>query len=217
MAATSFYLRGIDLVDLTQRYVQGEFTQLIFQIPVSVTPDTVASRQVISTVSKSTLRNHEFTNESGRTFVYVGYRLVEGGKYGEVAPGTPANCMHCLRQVNPATAVGIPISKQVKYPNLAIYHCVDVFCYFGCLLAELRKRLCYRNTIYAYSMSYLAEMYELTTGKSFSTCRPAADNRLLKIFNGTMDYEEFHGDVPYSSKPENIYYLSAVLFIEKDA
>lgn len=223
MSSTTFYLRGIDLVDLAQKYVQGQFTQMTTTLSVS-TNTTVNTSQVISVTPKSTLaaRNHEFTNESGRSFMYIGYQIKDGGKYGEISPGQPANCMNCLKKVDPKHARGIPISKDSgshikrSYGVDTIYHCIDIFCWYRCAKTELRKRLRYSNNIYAYSMVYMAEMYESDEGKTFSDLEPAPDNRLLKIFNGPMDYEEYHGDLKYSAKPENIYYLAVVQSLERD-
>ncbi len=220
MATTSFYLRGIDLVGLVEKYLQGQFTQLTNVSSLTPSSSLVSERHIVSIKSNTGVRNHETTNESGRSFIHVGYRIKEGGKYGEIGPGEPARCMYCL--INVEFGVGIPIAKEkgshlrAAYGIDTIYRCIDIFCGFPCLLAELRKRLSYRKEIYEYSMTYLSEMYELTTGEPFINLKPSPDQRLLKIFNGDLDYPEFHSDLKYSAKPENLFYLPVIQKIEKD-
>jgi len=223
MSNVTFYLRGVELLDLVQKYIQGQFIQV--SEPILKSSPTV-NTQVVSVTSKTSSRTHnyEFTNESGRPFICIGYQIQSGGKYGEISPGQPARCMYCLREVNSTVCIGIPISKETgNYLRLAycsavdtIYHTIDIFCWFRCALAELEKRLHYRRPIYSYSMTYLSEMYEATTKLAFSTLVPSPDNRLLKVFNGPMDYSEWDSNeiLKYSSKPENICYLPVVQYIE---
>lgn len=226
MGEVPLYLRGVDIIALTKAYLQGQYVNVSTRPPVTIVPSTFQNEKIQSVVSKTTVntKSHEFTNDSGYgSFVLVGYRIKEGCKYGECNPGSPANCMHCLRSVDPNTAMPIIVAKdsgshiKEKYGYDVLYHGIDIFCHFSCVLAELRKRLCYGNHIYDHSILYLCEYYERATGLPFSELKPAPDNRLLKIFNGPMDYDEFHSGLKYSNKPENVYFLVCNQALEKDA
>lgn len=212
------YLRGVDLHSLVEKYLQGQTEHITTSI-IEGEAKFISQVQAVSLKSKPKATKHEFTNESGRPFIYLGYRLQPGGKYGEISPGVRAKCMYCLKEVS-SSCLGIPITKetgrhlQISYGVETIYHTIDIFCWFRCTLAELKRRQLYQNTIYSYSMTYLSEMYEATTKLPFSTLIPASDNRLLQIFNGPLEYEEWEGDLKYSSKPENIHYLPVVAYIE---
>lgn len=197
------YLRGVDIGNLTEKYFAGQFTTFATQTPVAITK-TITTQPVVISNSKVALKPYEFMSDTGKKFSYIGYRAKECGKYGEVVPGTPAKCMYCLRDVDPSIAIGIPIAKQQ-----GIYHCIDIFHWYSCALAELRRRIKYNNMLYEHSMIYLGEMYELTTGKSFDTCKASPDNRLLQIFNGDMTYEDFDA-CQIVPRPDTLYFYPVI-------
>lgn len=216
----SIYFRGCSLSDLISEYLSGKYKELTVGIPV-IKETSVNSKPIISAKIPQNVRNYEFTNPSGKSFVYVGYRIQENGRYGEIRFSEPANCMNCLGKVNPEFAIGIPIAKEEslmikqQYGFESIYHMIDIFCHIRCAYAELRKRISYQNSIYTNSIIYLSEIYEKTTGLSFSSLKPALDNRLLKIFNGPMNEEEYHKDTKYISKSENLLFIPVIQSIEE--
>jgi len=203
----TIYLRAIDIVQLTNEYLNGNYTTLDY------TSRRIESKPV-----------PVITKSSGiRSFIPVGYYLRPGNSFGKIEHNQAARCMYCLMETTSETAVGIPLAKESglhieeTYQVKAMYHCLDIFCSYNCLLAELRRRLLTRESIYLNSITYLAEIYEMSTGKSFSSLKPSSDQRVLKVFNGWMDYPEYHQNTSFAAKPANIHFLTVTQQIEKDA
>ena len=208
------YLRGVDLVNLTERYLKGEFVGLVKPFPVnSIIEERPSS--VITTGDKTSKRLFEFDPGCGRTFAYIGYRITEkDGKYSFMDPDSKYYCMYCLYKIK-GEPMGIPIRREQQDDKI-YFHMIDIFCCFECILAELRRRS--NNSLYSQSMAYISELFTLCTGKDISELHPASDQRLLKRFNGPMSWAEFHANtVRYMEKPGNVYFFPVIEYIERDS
>lgn len=209
------YLRGVDLASLADRYLKGEFIKLVTPIPIESSLLKERPSSIITSNDKSTSVPYEFDPGYGRNFVYVGYRVSEkDGKYALLDPSLKWYCMYCLRKTSD-NPMGIPIRREQRGEKI-IYHMIDIFCCFECMVAELRKRN--NNPLYSQSMTYISELFTLCTGKDITELKPASDQRLVKRFNGPMTWEEFHTTtIKYSEKPSNVYFLPVIEYIEQNS
>lgn len=219
--STRVYLRGVDLVKLVERYLQGEFISL--STPLVVDPrrftDLTTSAQSIVTVrGDNKAKSYQIEVSPGEVFSCIGYKVYDAdGRYGVFDPALIHNfrCMFCLRKVGKSPEVmGIPIRRTLKVDK-TYYHMVDVFCRMRCVYGELRRRV--NNPLYSHSIEYLAEIFTKWTGRDFSELKPSSDPRLLKIFNGPMSWEEYHADsMTFSERPGNIYFVPIIEYLEQD-
>jgi hypothetical protein len=213
--ATAAYFRSIDLAALTQVYLEDVYSKLVNPLPIDINTITTEASVVIE--SKPTTRNakNEFTKSTGQNFAMLGFRPVQGCKYAYINPKETANCMYCLRKVDPEHALGIPISKDYKIvPGKTIYYTVDIFCYFGCCYNEMCDRIKMGDELYSSSTVYLSEIFEAVTGLSIKHLKAVPDKRLLKVFNGEMDHDTFHKCDKYYPKNVNIMYVPVMQYIE---
>lgn len=98
----------------------------------------------------------------------------------------PKDFLRCMYTLQPISTypIGIPIAKQDN-----IYYCIDVFETFNDALAELIYRVRQDPNRYEHSETLLHEIFSVYyPGHKL---KPSADKRLLKIFNGDMDIDEF--------------------------
>lgn len=207
---TRVYLRGVDLVALTDQYLNNEFINLVEPLSVDVSVLDEKQHNII-TVADNNSPSYQLDLGTGQNFACIGYKIYDkSGKYGVLDPHKEYNCMYCLRKIK-EKPIGIPIRREEKDDKI-IYHMIDIFCTFNCQLAELRRRI--NNCIYSHSMVYLAEIYWMCTRKDISELKPASDQRLLKIFNGPLTWNEYHANtVTYIEKPGNIYFIPAIEYI----
>jgi hypothetical protein len=210
MSESQVYLRGVDFSVLLEKYLNGDFTNLT--TPLSVESSNQKSQSVMTIKENTIDMSYQFDLGVGQNFACIGYKVIDkDGAYGVYSPNKEYNCMYCLRKIK-QKPIGIPVRREEK--NHKIYfHMADIFCTFNCCKAETKKRQ--QNALYSQSLVYLAEIYNKCTGKDFSNLK-STDQRLLKIFNGPMSWEEFHSDtVTYSEKPGNVYFLPIVEFLEQ--
>lgn len=212
MSDNRVYLRGVDLVSLVVEYLNGKFANLNSATPVNLID--VKTREDI-VLSKENVKDSSYQLDlgSGINFLCIGYKIYDNnGNYGPLDANKEYNCMYCLKQIK-SNPIGIPIRREERN-NKLYFHMIDVFCWFRCAAAELKKRE--SNTIYSNSRVYLSEIYNKCTGKDISTLKEAPDQRYLQIFNGHMTLEEFHSNTnTYSEKPSNMYFVPVLEYLEK--
>jgi hypothetical protein len=220
-ASTRVYLRGVDLVKLVERYLRGEFVNLV--TPLTIDPkrllDLTSPRKSIVTVrDDAKAKSYQLELSPGEIITCIGYKVYDAdGRYGIFDPALiqKSRCMFCLKKIgqSPET-MGIPIRRAAKGEKI-YYHMVDIFCRMRCVRAELRRRR--GNPVYAHSEEYLAEIFTKWTGLDFSELKPSSDPRLLKIMNGPMNWEEYHADsTTFSERPGNIYFVPVIEYLDQD-
>lgn len=215
MGETRVYLRVVDLSALTDRYLNGEFTNLNRLIEVDPTP-VVSMKPILQ--QKIVHRDHHLDVGAGQLFSCLGYKVHDNNGNYTCVPGlyetSEYNCMYCLTRIN-QKSLGIPLHRTEENGKI-FYHCIDIFCSFECTYAEILSRR--NNTLYVDSLVYLAEIYHLMTGKDITGLKPASDKRMLKIFNGKLSPEEFHSDtVKFPTRPGNVFFLPVMEYLEQDA
>ena len=205
------YFRGVDVEDITHKYLNGEYANLVSQGTVVITKP---EEPVVSASQPAIRAQFEYYLTPTCKVAFIGYKPYESdGRYVITNPNKKYNCMYCLRKIEDKP-LGIPIHREATV-NKLYFHLIDVFCCFECTYAEYMSRR--SNTIYSNSFGYLSEMYELITKKSRSTLHPASDRRLLEIFNGAVPWEEFHMlTTTYSTKPPYIYSLPVSESLDPD-
>ena len=225
-ASTRVYLRGVDLVKLVERYLRGEFANLLTPLPVDSTrlADLTSAQQSIVTVRDETkTKSYQLELSPGEIFSCIGYKVYNAdGRYGVFDPALIRNsrCMFCLKKIGQSTeAMGIPIRRTLKKTSTGeeriYYHMIDIFCRMRCVYGETRRRI--GNPLYAHSIEYLAEIFTRSTGQDFSQLKPSSDPRLLKIMNGPMSWDEYHTDsTTFSERPGNIYFVPVIEYLEQD-
>lgn len=208
------YLRGVDLVKLTERYLRGEFVELITPLPIDISCLKEEPTNIVTVTNNSSKMSHEFDPGCGRSFMCIGYRISEkDGRYAVLDPDLDYYCMYCLRKFS-KNPMGIPIRREEQEGKI-IFHMIDIFCCFDCLMAELDRRKF--NSLYSQSSSYITELFTLCTGKPASELKKASDCRLVKRMNGPKSWDEFHANtIRYSEKPSNVIFLPVIEYIEQD-
>lgn len=208
---TRVYLRGVDLADLTERYLNNEFVTLSEPLPVDISILKEKPQNIVTVADTNTLPSYQLDLGTGQSFACIGYKVYDrSGRYAALDPYKEYNCMYCLRKIK-EKPLGIPIRREERDGKI-FYHMVDIFCSFNCILAEYRRRI--NNCIYSQSMTYLSEIYFKCTGRDISEVKPASDQRLLKIFNGPLSWDDYHtGTVTYTEKPGNMYFIPTVEYI----
>lgn len=214
MSDSSAYLKGVNLHELVQRYLQDEFAELIIPLNVEIEHLEKTQDAILSVESNQTMP-FEFDFGTGRNFACVGYKVCGlDGKYIAYDPSNTYNCMYCLRQItwNP---IGIPILR-VEKNNKIYFFMIDIFCTFDCALAEFKRRN--NNVLYVHTQAYFSELFALCTEQNPAKMRTASDQRYLEIFNGPMSWEQFHKNTTkYSSKPGVIYFMPVIEYLEQDS
>jgi len=217
MSESRVYLRGVDLSSIVEKYLAGEFANLIDQLPITISnhkpQSTVAIKRNVTDMS------YQFDLGTGQNFACLGYKVVDkDGSYATFDPNGKHNCMYCIREIT-GKPIGIPIYREERFIggiNKIYFHMVDIFCNFNCWKAEIKRRK--NNVLYSSSTVYAAEIYNKCTGKDYSHLLPASDQRYLKILNGPMSWDEFHlNSAIYSEKPTNMYFLPIIEFSEQSS
>ena len=216
MSESRVYLRGVDLNALAEKYLRDEFINLTTPLEMELSSIKQSPQSIVTVKENINNMSYQFDLGNGRTFVCIGYKVLDKtGAYSLLDPSKEYNCMYCLGKIK-RNPLGIPIHREERKTHCGsvkiFFHMIDIFCRFKCLKGELKKR---NGAIYSQSMTYAAEIYNKCTGKDFSEVN-VSDQRLLKIFNGPMTWEEFHSDnTTYEEKPGNMYFLPVVEFLEQ--
>lgn len=211
--------RGVDLHQIVVDYSIGKYSSITKNIPVEL-KDNI-SNPIHKIKEQPTNKIRTIVNEFKREFALLSYMPDEKGNYSPYDPqkneGREFNCMYCLEHITDKTNIlGIPIVKKIV-DNKTVYHCIDVFCRFNCVYAELLCRLGYPQNIYKQSKVYLSSMYKAMTGEDISKLTPSLDRRFLKIFNGNLTHSEFHSAAgKYVLNHENIILLPAIQLVESN-
>lgn len=210
MSESRVYLRGVDLYNIVEKYLGGEFASLTTPLPVEVSNQT--SQSVVTVKDNMNDMSYLLDLGNGQIFACIGYKVIDkNGLYTVLDPNKEYNCMTCVRKIK-KNPLGIPIRREERSSKI-YFHMVDIFCSFHCMKGEIKKRD--NNAIYSQSMVYAAEIYNKCTGKDFSEIVPS-DPRLLKIFNGPMSWKEFHSNTAsYAEKPGNMYFLPIIEYLER--
>jgi len=211
-------LRFLDFKDATKRYLEGHTATLDRQ-EKPVVREVKPSRLATSVQSKSEnkVKYPEITNEMGRIFGYIGYIPNDTGHYTRYVDGEPVNCMYCLRPRSewPGEPWHIPVAKEHGSREI-IYHGIDIFCCAECTLAECNARRLASNPLYVTSIVLLHEIYVKRTGRNSHDLKPASDRRLLRLWNGPLNHNEFHAcHGQYTSSVTNIKFHVAIQTMEK--
>jgi len=211
MSELRIYLRGVDLVDLTQRYLAGEFRHLTDPIPLTKVSEVQPIKGVRTT---SDVKSYQ-VEIAGHTLACIGYKVYDKtGHYASFIPEGGYNCMQCLRKI-PGQCMGIPILRE-EVDKKIYYHMIDVFCSFECIYTEYKRRR--HNTLYSHSMAYLGEIYQKMTGRDVSELKELSDRRILKKFNGPVTYKEYHDTTKtFPEKPGNVFFLPVLEYLEQES
>lgn len=178
----SVYFRELNISELTDRYLEGDYDEKLLPLSGSRKRHTVFDLN----------EDKSFIIESaGRKYALLNRTVANVDGYYEISKNKDARCMQCLRKVSEGEEIpfGIPIAKEMM-GDIKVYHCIDVFCNFGCRKTELNSRL--GGEIYKHSNTLLNELFTLLTGLPIDRFRGVGDRRLLKIFNGPMSWKQYH-------------------------
>lgn len=208
------YLRGVNLTELTDKYLSGEFVQLIDPLPINPEILNEQAQSIVTYQEPVISTSYETRLGTGRNFACIGYRVSErDGHYTRFDPQQKYRCMNCLKKID-QDPWGIPIKRE-QVDDKYYYHTVDIFCGPECTLRKINERI--HNTVYSSSLCFLFEMYEHWTGQKASELKPASDPRLLKKFNGPLSWDEYHKmSSVYTEKPSNIFLQPVLECIEQD-
>lgn len=218
LSGTRVYLRGVDLVKLVEKYLQGGFADLETPLVIESVELSTARQSIMTVRDETKVKSYQLEVGPGEVFSCIGYKVYDtDGRYGVFDPAQLQSfrCMFCLKKVGDSPEVlGIPIRRTVKGDQI-YYHMVDIFCRMRCAYGEIRRRM--GNPLYVHSVEYLAEIFTKSTGRDFSELRPSSDPRLLKILNGPMSWGEYHADTTnFSERPGNVYYVPVIEYVEQD-
>lgn len=133
-------------------------------------------------------------NRKSHKFSIVNKTLLQknGSPMYEKNSGSNMRCMYTLEIIpEDISPIGIPIQKKIVGKEI-IFHCIDVFGSFNAAYSELLKR---RESLkdkmwYKNSEKYLKEIF--SEHYPNEKLIPLPDQRLLKIFNGELTFEEFN-------------------------
>lgn len=216
MSATGLrvYLRGIDLAQLIQRYLNNEFGTLISPLPVDPSLLEEKAQSIVTVKEPNSTVSYQLDIGAGQTFACIGYKIFDkDGRYANLDPTKQYRCMYCLKKIK-QNPLGLPIRREETQGKL-FFHMVDIICCFNCLISETARRQA--NSIYAQTLAYAAEIYNKCTGRDFSEVKPASDHRFLKIYNGPLTWDEFHANsITYSQKPGNMYFVPVIEYLEQN-
>ena len=105
----------------------------------------------------------------------------------------------------------------MKEVDMVVWRYVEVFCSFNCVFAELREKLLKFPTFFNESLTLLSEIFEECTDQPFNSLQPSNDRRLLKKWNGHMDYEQYHSNPGYyASIPSNYFFTPCLETLTKN-
>jgi hypothetical protein len=212
------YFKGVNFLSLIKKYFQ-EAPAVLQNTPI--TNSQAPDKEILVSQRPPISHSYEWKLPNGRTIIAYGYKAyTDKGDFSVVDGNKEYNCMYCLRKIK-SSPLGIPILRDYFHyiddnvdQDMLYYHMIDIFCCFNCLLAETKKRL--NNPLYTMSLAYISELYTLITGKDFELLEPAQDNRLLKVFNGPMSWNDFHKDSTlYSNVPSFIYFIPTLEYNQR--
>lgn len=211
----NIYFRGLDLSAITERYLSGGYQKQTKSLFVKKAVNTNTTKTVLITKQENEPKRNVFTYTDGKSYIRLGFMVYDlNGSYKPIDPNQRYNCMYCIREVDPLHKAGLPIRKIVEN-GVSYFHEIDIFCCWNCAYAEYRARS--SNSLYTHTLTFLKELFVLTTGKTESELQPASDKRCLQIFNGPLTWEEFHAQsINFSTKPENVFYLPIIYYIGQD-
>jgi hypothetical protein len=185
--STEVYLRGVDPEKCLQKYKRGEYFNIVSfdnKKKTTIVRDVPVSHTVfdVKKIDKSiTIANYLPKGDSGK-IEPVKYTMGDGSM----------NCSWCLKPIDGVYPIGIPMSKMVRTGKPPKFYCLHMHGSFDCALARLNDILSKKthNPWFSKSKVYLEYIFNVHyPGKTLAA---AGDRDLLKIFNGTMSYEEFH-------------------------
>lgn len=217
MAVTSrIYFRGVDLVGLTNQYLNNEFVDVDQPIPVDLDVLKEESHQIVNIHTPTITPSCEIS-KGGNRMICLGHLISENGTYQRLDPSKEFFwCMNCHRKITVTKDVliwSIPIKRE-GHDGVYTYHGLDVFCTPECTYRKYHERK--HNTIYQNSEIYLKEMFQIATGHPGTELRPASDPRMLKCMNGPVDWATYHKmSSVYTEKPTDFIIYPALEFIER--
>lgn len=216
------YLRGVDLLNLVERYMHSEFVHLKTPLKVDNSVAEHAKQNVITLEEDIGHKPYILDIGAGQNFICLGYKVYDKeGNYGPLDPEQfeSYNCMNCLMPFEYLTdtteVMGIPVKREIKTNEQGqtqyIYHMVDIFCCMRCMYAEYKKRS--NNKLYTQSEALISDLWVRYTGRSPAELKPASDCRILEIFNGPMNWKEYHKDTVRYQRPENVFFIPTGVYL----
>ena len=215
------YFRGVDLAGLTNRYLEGAFSEMIEVSRVDLSVLKENSPQIVNIQTPAIMPSCEIAKGGHQKIICLGHVVSETGMYRRLDPKKNSyRCMSCCRKItdqmiaqNGGLIFGIPIQREEQY-GVFIYHAIDVFCTLECAYRKYEERK--HNSIYHHSEIYLKEIFQMLTGRPLSEFKPASDPRLLKFFNGPLDWTTYHQmSATYTENPTNLVIYPALEYIER--
>jgi len=208
------YLRGIDISETAKKYRDNNYLRIVTPLPLDSTLLNNSPLNIVTVNNKSQFVNYTLEITRGLSFACIGYKVYDkSGRYAVLDPNKVYNCMNCLRQIK-WYPIGIPI-KCTKQNGKSYYHMIDIFCTFNCCYNELLLRL--GNSLYSQSVGLLKELFKSSTGKDENELRTASDKRYLRVYNGVMEWDEYHeSTISYSPKSSNAIFVPVIEYIEQD-
>ena len=217
ISMSKIYLRGVDFLDLFERYLKSEFVNLSEPLKVDSSLIEHSKQDILTVHNDTTHKPYMLDIGAGQSFICLGYKLYENnGKYGHLDPEMidEYNCMYCLMPLenleDTSEIMGIPVKREIHGDNYC-YHMIDIFCSMRCMYREYKNRR--SNKLYSQSELLISEIYTKYSGNDASKLKAASDHRLLEIFNGVMTWEEYHADTQIYERPGNVYFVPVIEYL----
>lgn len=213
MTSKTIIFRGLDLLSIIQNYIDGYYENMKYPIQ---TEQNKVNQSVIKKKEKGN-NYYEFSPEIGLHHSYILYLPNEQNIYKQIPVELNSrtfNCMFCLKeQID--IGLGIPVGRTFVNGNV-IWHYVEIFCSFNCVYAELKEKLKSYPEFFSDSLLLLSELFQNVTGLDFSHLKPSNDRRLLKKWNGYMDYNKYHENSGcHITIPSNYYFCPCIETLTK--
>ncbi len=161
-----------------------------------------------SFVENNNLKQYLFVNSKGKKFKCINTELISNKYYEKEKDDVCSiHCWHCFCKI-----LGKPIGLPIKYEN-SRFHIKGFFCSFNCMLTFNYYSLEFDNIIQ--ERESLIRMLHKKTAPGDATPTYAPIREVLKIFGGTLSYDEFHTT---KSDIQMIYYpvVPIVCYIEEN-
>lgn len=216
------YLRGVDFMNLVERYLNSEFVNLNTPLKVNTRAVQHTQQDLVTVTHDTQHKPYMLDVGAGQSFICLGYKVYDNhGNYGQMDPEMidEYNCMYCLMPFenleDKSEVMGIPVKREVHIDSNGkkkhCYHMIDIFCCMRCMYREYKNRT--NNKLYAQSECLISEIFTKFTGKDPSHLRAATDHRALEIFNGLMSWEEYHADTTIYERPGNVYFVPVIEYL----
>lgn len=208
MATPTFLLKGINIVDITNKYLRGECSNRKVGAKHKMLVNNVVLETNIGTNAESEVYEFIDWSNSRQRVVTINHGLYNEFKTN-VINSNPKVCHHC-RCIIIGDPIGIPIRMEqhrnwldpsttatatttTTKKKLTVYHVQGLFHSFNCayaiILKEYKLSFKIRDPNYCDAETLLLHMfYSMYPNKKL---KPAPDWKLLNINGGPLTQEEF--------------------------